>query len=203
VSTKIGLISDIHANSAPLAEAVDVLGGAGAELILCAGDVAGYGVELEQCVRLLADNGCRTVMGNHDLWYLETVGEAADPAAAFLRSLPSVIELTIEGRTLYMVHASPPRSYDEGIRLLDESGALIAAQTSAWGERLAGFEQDILVVGHTHQVFAQPLGGTLVINPGSTWFNHTCALLSLPECEIEFFALSNQAPVKAWHWGVR
>ena len=69
MTTRIGLISDIHASCAPLAEALDVLQEAGAELILCAGDIAGYGEELEQCVRLLADSGVRSVRGNHDLWY--------------------------------------------------------------------------------------------------------------------------------------
>ena len=39
----------------------------------------------------------------------------------------------------------------------------------------------VLLVGHTHQVFCEQLGNTLVINPGSTRFKRTCAILSLPD----------------------
>ena len=60
---------------------------------------------------------------------------------------------------------------------------------------------DVLVVGHTHQLFTERLGGTLVINPGSTQFNHSCAILSLPDLEVRIFSLSNQAPLKSWNWG--
>jgi Icc-related predicted phosphoesterase len=58
----------------------------------------------------------------------------------------------------------------------------------------------VLIVGHTHQVFAEQLGRTLVINPGSTKFNHTCAILRLPELALEIRPLANQTPVLSWHW---
>ena len=86
---------------------------------------------------------------------------------------------------MYMVHASPPDSVKNGIRLLDIDGNLIAAEKAHWTEyllgHLQGFRHDVLLVGHTHQVFCGQLGNTLVINPGSARFNHTCAILSLPD----------------------
>jgi predicted phosphodiesterase len=45
----------------------------------------------------------------------------------------------------------------------------------------------VLVVGHTHQVFAETVGGVLVVNPGSSAFNHSCAILSLPDCTYRCF----------------
>jgi predicted phosphodiesterase len=102
-----------------------------------------------------------------------------------------------------MVHASPPRSYMKGIRLLDLDGNLIEEEMARWTERLQGFDHDVLVVGHTHQVFCEQFGGTLVINPGSTRFNHTCAILTLPEMELQLFGLSGKQPVKSWNWGMR
>lgn len=59
---------------------------------------------------------------------------------------------------------------------------------------------DLLVVGHTHQVYAERLGGTLVINPGSTLFNHSCAVLHLPAQRVEWFAVGG-AIRRVWNWG--
>jgi predicted phosphodiesterase len=59
----------------------------------------------------------------------------------------------------------------------------------------------VLIVGHTHQVFAEQLGKTLVINPGSTRFNHCCAMLSLPNITIKWFSLSGQKITYTWNWG--
>ena len=75
-------------------------------------------------------------------------------------------------------------------------------QLAYWADRLQGFAYDVLVVGHTHQVFAQRVANTLVINPGSTLFNHSCAVLSLPELQVEWFALSGQTLLKSWNWGM-
>ncbi len=203
MSHKIGLISDVHATLDPLREALTLLREAGAATILCAGDIAGYGVELEQTLALLNDSGCRVVFGNHDLWWLERhASDPAGPAAQYLHSLPREIVLEAAGKRVYMIHASPPASLMDGIVLLDEQGDLIAVQRQRWARILQDLPFDVLVVGHTHQVFAESLGGVLVVNPGSTLFNHTCALLSLPELKVEFLALGGREPLLAWNWGM-
>ena len=61
---------------------------------------------------------------------------------------------------------------------------------------------DVLIVGHTHQVFSEQLGDVLVINPGSTTFNHTCAILTLPEMKVDIFPLSNKEPILCWNWSM-
>lgn len=100
-----------------------------------------------------------------------------------------------------MVHASPPGSMIEGIRLLDKTGDLIEEEKQAWAACLARFEHDVLIVGHTHQVFAEKLGNILVINPGSTCFNHSCAILTLPDLSVQWFSLSDKPIQKSWNWG--
>ncbi len=90
----------------------------------------------------------------------------------------------------------------KGILLLDEKGHIIFDQKEFWDDRLKFFNYDVLVVGHTHQVFAEKLGDTLVINPGSTKFNHTCAILSLPEMTCRIMPLSGKRPLMAWNWGM-
>ncbi|MGD9000023.1 MAG: metallophosphoesterase family protein [Granulosicoccaceae bacterium] len=201
MSRKIGLLSDVHAFPAPVEEALALFRQNAVQHILCAGDIAGYGNDLDATVALLREHACRSITGNHDLWYLEDTTDAPDhPTVQYLRGLPAVIEMTVEGVRLYMVHASPPDSCIDGIRLLDQQGELLPELWQAWAGQLQGFGHDVLIVGHTHQLFAEQLGDTLVINPGSTRFNHSCAILTLPECTVEWLPLSNRTPQRVWNW---
>ncbi len=202
MSTRIGLFSDPHATPAPVREALDLFAREGVGRVYCAGDIAGYGDELEATLALIEASPCMAIRGNHDLWYLRHHAPPASPAvAASLQALPVVIETRIEGIRLYMVHASPPDHCEGGIKLLDENGRLLPERKSEWCARLRGLQADVLVVGHTHQVFAERLRGVLVINPGSTLFNHSCAILTLPQCSVEFFPLSGKELIRSWNWG--
>ncbi len=186
-----------------MAEALARFEEEGVDRILCLGDIAGYGEALEATVTLLVERDCEAILGNHEFWYLDKHTDVEDtPVSRWFSSLPQVIQLTLEDKRLYAVHASPPDSYLDGIKLLDIDGQLIAEEKACWTERLQGFQQDVLLVGHTHQVFCEQLGSTLVVNPGSTKFNHTCAILSLPDLQLEVFALSGKQPVKFWNWGI-
>jgi putative phosphoesterase len=191
MTTRIGLIGDPHATPEPLAEALALFRQEKVGAIWCTGDIAGYGEHLDKTAVLLKDNGCRE-KADH---------QAASPTNVYIKSLPQVIHEEIEGTRLYLVHASPPQSMIEGIRLLDEDGTVIEEEKQIWTDRLANFDHDVLIVGHTHQVFAEQLGQTLVINPGSTRFNHCCAVLSLPNITIKWFSLSGQKINYTWNWG--
>ena len=97
MSTAIGLISDIHATAAPVREALSLFKDKGVNIILCAGDIAGYGDELDETVEILIESQCQSILGNHDLWYLDTCNSNEGRVAAYLKQLPPVLELTIEG----------------------------------------------------------------------------------------------------------
>ena len=197
----IGLISDVHATPAPVAEALSIFEQAGVEQIFCAGDIAGYRDQLEETVALLIASGCRSIIGNHDLGYLEEHAEEADTRAAeFLKQLPSSIDTNIAGKRVYMVHAHPPDECRGGIKLLDKQGEVQPERIELWTDRLQTFNPDVLVVGHTHQVFAEQVGNTLVVNPGSSAFNYSCAILRLPEMTVEVFPLSGKTIAKTWNW---
>ena len=197
----IGLISDVHATPAPVAEALSIFGQAGVEQIFCAGDIAGYRDQLEETVALLIESGCRAVVGNHDLGYLEKhADDANNRAAEFFKRLPSSIDKSFAGKRVYMVHAHPPDGCRGGIKLLDKQGEVQPERIALWTERLQTFNRDVLVVGHTHQVFAEQVGNTLVVNPGSSAFNHSCAILRLPEMTVQVFPLSGKTIEKNWNW---
>jgi putative phosphoesterase len=197
----IGLISDVHATPAPVAEALSIFEQAGVDQVFCAGDIAGYREQLDETVALLIEGDCQTVMGNHDLGYLEKHVNGADKGAAeFLKQLPSSIDASIAGKRVYMVHAHPPDDCRGGIKLLDKQGEVQPERIALWREHLQTFDRDVLIVGHTHQVFAEQIGNTLVVNPGSSAFNHSCAILNLPEMTVQVFPLSGKAVVKNWIW---
>jgi predicted phosphodiesterase len=198
----LGLISDVHATAAPVQEALEIFERAGVDQVLCAGDIAGYHDEVEETVALLVNNDVQAVRGNHDLRYLDRCGEhEGGLAAAYFRQLPAVLDIESAGRRVYVVHAEPPDACDGGgIRLLDQDGGVRPERAALWTQRLASCECDVLVVGHSHQVFAERLGNTLVVNPGSSVFNHSCAILRLPEMTVQMLPLSGEPIMKTWNW---
>lgn len=202
--TKLGLISDPHASAMPVAEALSIFKQERVDAIWCTGDIAGYGVELDETIVLLQTSHCQSILGNHDIWHLEQHADQPNTTShRYLAGLPLVIHRSIEDTRVVMVHASPPNSVMDGIHLLDQAGHIIQSEKQFWAGWLHQFEHDVLIVGHTHQVFAEQLGTKLVINPGSSCFNHSCAILTLPDLSVQWFGLSGQAIKKSWNWGMQ
>jgi len=108
----------------------------------------------------------------------------------------------IEDKRLCVVHAHPPSSQHGGIKLLDQDGDIIQQRKDLWCGELQDFDYDVLIVGHTHQVFAEQLGRVFVVNPGSSAFNHSCMILSLPELKVQIFALENKDIIKCWNFSM-
>lgn len=202
MTIKIGIISDPHAAPEPVAEALEIFRREEVSQVLCAGDIGGYGNEIDETVALLKEHEVICVRGNHEEWAL---ARQAFPGSKMVHdyfvALPDHLSLTIEGIRIYMVHAEPPNRLRKGLRLLNESGDVIPEVLAEWHDRLNNFDHDVLIIGHTHQVYDVRLAQTLVINPGSCCFNHSCAILHLPELQVEWFALSGRKLEPVWNWG--
>ena len=185
-----------------MAEALAIFARKGVNQVFCAGDIAGYMDQLDETIKLLVENDCQTIMGNHDLLYIDHHEDDAENSAInFLKQLPATFETVIAGKSVYMVHAQPPDGCHGGIKLLDKSGQVQTDRIEQWSETLQSFDYDVLIVGHTHQVFVEWIANTLVVNPGSSVFNNCCAILRLPEMTVELFALSGKEIEKTWNWG--
>jgi putative phosphoesterase len=203
MTTRLGLIADVHATAAPVAEALALFRREAVDTVICAGDIAGYFDDPAPVVDLLIAGGCRCIIGNHDQTWLNTHADLEDTRTfSFLSRLPETLRFELEHKSVSVVHAQPPRQQHGGIKLLDIESQLIAENVDYWSQQLQAYRSDVLIVGHTHQVFAEKLGGTLVVNPGSTVFNHSCAVLTLPSMQVEFYALSNKPILKTWNWGM-
>ncbi len=201
MTTSIGIISDIHANPKPLQEALEIFARADVSEIICAGDIVGYFDQVKACIDLLVSHHCKTIIGNHDQSYLQdNPDQIYSDEYVYLHALPETIELSIEGKNILVVHAEPPVVQHGGIKLLDKEGELIPEQVLDWSDKLGKVDCDVLIVGHTHQVFALPLGDLFVVNPGSSQFNHSCMILSLPDMQVDTIALENKKIVKSWNF---
>lgn len=202
MTTRLGLISDPHASPGALAQALTLFAQHKVDRIFCCGDIAGYFDQLDATINLLSMHDCECIVGNHDQSYLyENTDKEHGQSYQYLDQLTETLEFEIEGRRIYMVHAEPPSEQHGGIKLLDPDGEIIASRKIQWQERLKDFAYDILIVGHTHQVFAEQLGDVLVINPGSSAFNHSCMILTLPGMDVQAYALGDKKIIKCWNWG--
>lgn len=200
---KIGLISDVHAAPQPLAEALRLFRHESVDRIICPGDIAGYNNQLDETIKLLIDNQVECITGNHDQTFIHNHPELKHTESYhFLSCLPNTISFTQNNIDIYVVHAEPPDRQHGGIKLLDVAGNVIEQQRTHWQTALQYFAADILIVGHTHQVYSEQLGTTYVINPGSTAFNHSCMILTLPECKTRVYALEGKTINYAWNWGM-
>ena len=112
MTTKIGLIGDIHACAEPLQEALSIFRKENVALVLCTGDIAGYGTELEKTVELLIQSKCTAILGNHDAWFLDSLPEqSGNPVGKYFSRLPCMWESVIEG-----IH---PRNKQRGLVVAD------------------------------------------------------------------------------------
>lgn len=203
MTTRIGLVSDVHSSPEPLRQALEIFHREEVDEIICAGDIAGYYDTLLPTIELLAASNCKAIIGNHDQDYLEKSSPEDDQSIRdYLQNLPLFLDLEIEQKRLFAVHASPPCEQHGGIKLLDQHGNTIEERINEWTLALSAFDYDVLIVGHTHQVYAERIGDVLVINPGSSVFNHSCMILSLPDLNVETFALGNQTLVRCWNFGM-
>lgn len=203
MTTRLGLVSDVHSSPEPLRQALEIFRREQVDDIICAGDIAGYYDTLAPTIDLLREHDCKTVIGNHDQSFLEKTDPNDYPVErAWLQELPETLALEIEGKKILVVHANPPSEQHGGIKLVDQYDELIDERLELWRETLADYDMDVLIVGHTHQVYAEHLGNTFVVNPGSSVFNHSCMILTLPDLEVQTFALENQEIIKCWRFSM-
>ncbi len=169
---KIGLIADVHANLVALETVLE--DAPPVDEWLHAGDVVGYGPWPRQTIDLFQDRGIVSIQGNHDRavvedingadisedgfigvprilaeWTAEHVGE---DDVAYLEGLP--VELDCYDGRIHMAHGAP-----------GEPNARIYAEDA--DASLLG-EEDVLVLGHTHDQFLHEFDDGAVVNPGGT-----------------------------------
>ncbi len=179
--------ADVHANLPALEAVLAAVDQLAPDLLLCAGDLVGYGPHPDPVVDLVRQRAIPTVRGDHDdavassrtvegpgdvsfpqrLLYKRSVEWTRDHMThenrQFLGALPHSLTTSVRGRALLLVHGSPRR--------LDQT----LGDASAGASLRRVFQQHsahILVVGHSHQPCHRVLDGRHLINPGAVGRPH-------------------------------
>jgi putative phosphoesterase len=204
---KLGLISDVHGDPVALELAWAHLTVMGADRVVCAGDVVGYGPLPDRAVAFLKERQVPSVRGNHDRWALERGPGVGDPFGGgtpsaetleFLKGLPFYLSFDAGGRVVVVVHGSPRDDMEFVTR--DRHPPNVLAD---WLDEIAC---DVLVVGHTHEPMACRTDPGLVINPGSVVSaakvntSRTFALLDLEGLSVTFHDVETGDAVAVRPW---
>ncbi len=173
---RVAVIADIHCHCGNLGRFLGEIAGR-ADVILCAGDLAGYGSALEEAIALVVAHGVVCVQGNHDLYAIGALEpslprrsllcaversrrEITPAAAAFLAALPRRLDLDLDGMRVTVTHGD----------LTDPERYVHEEDAPAYGQSLFGRtlpEGAVLFLGHTHVPYVVPCKGGLLCNPGS------------------------------------
>ena len=179
---RIAVFSDIHGNKHALDAVLADIQNREPDLVVCLGDLVGYGAYPDAVVQTIRESGIPTVMGNYDdaianrrlvcgcdykderameagiksiTWTMENTGEASKE---FLLSLPDRIEQEIDGRRVLFVHGSPRKLNEYLYEDLPDTDILPMLQEA---------NADVLVCGHTHLPYHRVVEEHHVINAGS------------------------------------
>ena len=163
---RLAVIADVHADIHALRDALAQAERFGCTVIVCAGDLVGYGLFPMQVINLLRERKIPCVRGNHDRWVEDpnmagsSSGLLSDAAMTFLAGLPRVWNKVIDGVRLAMCHGTPRSDMDSVV-----PGMATADDVRRW---LAAVGADVLIVGHSHAAFVlSDVGGGMIVNPGA------------------------------------
>ena len=204
---KLGLISDIHGDPIALELAWSHLILLGADRIVCAGDLVGYGPFPDRVSAFVREHQIASVRGNHDRWALERGpgvrdefggGTPGPETLEHLRSLAFDLVLS-HGRTIGVVVHGSPRSDMEFVNRTTHPRKVLRGY-------LLDLQCDLLVVGHTHQPMWFRCPDGLVVNPGSVVSmpvvdsSRTFALIDLDTLEPTFHDVESGRVVEVEPW---
>lgn len=169
---RLAILSDIHSNIHALKTVeAELKGGGGADVIVCAGDIVGYGAFPNECCKTISAISKPTVLGNHDLAALNrdtsfmnsyaakavlwTSSRLDDDSRRWLHSLSKEARFQVAGLEVSMYHGSV------------ESCTEYVFEEDATESMLTRARCGLLILGHTHAPYVRRFPSGLIVNPGS------------------------------------
>lgn len=193
---RIAVIADVHSNLQALEAVLERIKLAGVDLVVCAGDIVGYGANPNECCARVHEVSGYSIAGNHDVASVTDDSSGMNPYAAaavfwtsrnltneskkYLASLKRSGRLNLGGVSVALYHGSP-KDVNEYVYEDDVGAELIADSNAA-----------VTIMGHTHIPYVKQFPSGLALNPGSVGQPRdgdpraSFALLTLPsrDCEI-------------------
>jgi len=175
---KVGILGDVHGNSAALLSVLDRIKIEGIKKLFITGDLVGYYYSPKEVIDLLSEWDCTFVKGNHeemlqrcinDSSFLKKVSKKygsgieialntlSKEQIDFLCALPLSTSVTLNSTSFLIFHGSPSSAYDY----------LYPDAREEEVSKFIDIDEDILVHGHTHYPAIFNLNNKTIINPGS------------------------------------
>ncbi|WP_062105550.1 metallophosphoesterase family protein [Bacillus niameyensis] len=191
---RIGIITDIHGNSAALKAVLDELDNLKhVDHIYCLGDMIGIGPDSNEVLDMMfSRNDISMITGNHDeailalatdeeypkshshvrehhQWILDRMDKVYLPKLA---QLPRLIEHTIEGTSILFIHYQMDKGKQNEPISKDPFSSIVEPSLDNLNSLFKGRNEDIIFFGHHHplQYFRGEM--KIFLNPGSLGCNN-------------------------------
>lgn len=171
---KLAIISDIHGNLYALMKVLEDIDDQKVDLIVCLGDLVGYGPHPNEVVSMIRRKNIPCIKGNYDASVVDgdftyirensinsfalpwAVNEVRAANKYYLDNLPTSMTLDFNGKKIKLVHGSP--------NALNE---YLLEEDKTTSQVMESLQEDILICAHTHIPSAKYFGNKLFINDGS------------------------------------
>jgi putative phosphoesterase len=175
---KIGVIGDIHAEPERLSQSLIFLQQLDLDILLCTGDIVDGRGDVDECISLLQQYDVKTVLGNHDAWFLKNtmrnlvdatpVNAVTGSTMDYIQSLPVELEFdTSAGRILLChglgKHLMAKVGEDDYGYALDNNFEL--------QDLILASRYRFVINGHTHHRMVRDFSRLTVINAGSLLYS--------------------------------
>jgi predicted phosphodiesterase len=167
---RIGVVSDPHGCLVGLKAALDWLGKEGIDLVVCAGDVANFGPQPNECIALLAERNIASVQGNcdRDILRPSPADQHTDERAAQLAAINDWGRERLTPASRQWLAALPPRlTPAPGVLIVH--GGVEEPDEIVDADARPSFPQGVSVVaaGHLHVPFVIHARQGVWVNAGS------------------------------------
>ena len=176
----------MHAEQQRLETAINVLLEAGADKLLCTGDLCDGPGDLERCVELLKEHQVLCVRGNHDRWMLDDRvrhitdahqrEDVSDKVLDYLRTLPTQITVDTTLGKLLLCHGV----LDNDLAKVWPGSDRMPPERSKGLDKLVKLgSHQLMVNGHMHYRIVLDFPGLIHINAGTLSPRHRPGVTAL------------------------
>ena len=165
---KIAIFSDIHGNREALSSIVEDIKKENINEIICLGDTIGIGPNPKECLDLLVNNNIKSVLGNHELYFLKGTGiddemgegeikhqnwvrsQITKEQKEYLEKCHLTIEKEINGKKILFEHFLIDYNTKEEYPFYD----LKITKDDSIKDIVKTLNYDLIFIGHEHSSFS-------------------------------------------------